>query len=132
MRNAEKIVKYLEQKKEVAWVKHPSATNSPYGSLAEKYFPKGAGYLLSFGFTGTEEQLDKFFQHLKYFSYHVNLGDVRSLIVNSPKTTHAELDPDHLKKAGIETNTVRISAGLESADDLIADLEEAFNYVFAG
>ncbi len=132
VRNAEKIVKYLEQKKEVAWVKHPSAKNSPYGSLAEKYFPKGAGYLLSFGFTGTEEQLDKFFQHLKYFSYHVNLGDVRSLIVNSPKTTHAELDPDHLKKAGIETNTVRISAGLESADDLIADLEEAFNYVFEG
>ena len=132
VRNAEKIVKYLEQKKEIAWVKHASAENSPFKSLAEKYFPKGAGYLLSFGFTGTEEQLDKFFQHLKYFSYHVNLGDVRSLIVNSPKTTHAELDPDHLKKAGIETNTVRISAGLESADDLIADLEEAFNYVFAG
>ena len=130
VRNAEKIVKYLEQKKEVAWVKHPSASNSPYKALAEKYFPKGAGALLSFGFTGTEEQLDKFFQHLKYFSYHVNIGDVRSLIVNSPKTTHAELDETHLKNAGIETNTVRISAGLENADDLIADLEEAFIHVF--
>jgi O-acetylhomoserine (thiol)-lyase len=129
-RNAEKLVKYLEKKKEVLWVKHPSAENSPFKQLAEKYFPKGAGGILSFGFSGSEEQLDAFIKHLKYFSYHVNIGDVRSLIVNSPKTTHAELDETHLKKAGIETNTVRISVGLESADDLIADLEEAFQYVF--
>lgn len=131
-RNAEKIVKYLESRKEVEWIKHPSGENSSFKKLAERYFPKGAGAILSFGFSGTEEQLDKFFKHLKYFSYHVNIGDVRSLIVNSPKTTHAELDEEHLKKAGIETNTVRISAGLENADDLIADLEEAFNYVFKG
>lgn len=130
VRNAERIVKYLESRKEVEWVKHPSAAESPFKDLSAKYFPKGAGALLSFGFSGTEEQLDKFIKHLKYFSYHVNIGDVRSLIVNSPKTTHAELDAEHLKNAGIEANTVRISAGLESADDLIADLEEAFNYVF--
>ena len=129
VRNAERIVEYLDKKKEVAWVKHPSAKNSPFKALAEKYFPKGAGSLLAFGFAGTEEQLDSFIRHLKYFSYHVNIGDVRSLIVNSPKTTHAELDETHLKKAGIETNTVRISAGLESAEDLIKDLEEAFNSV---
>ena len=130
VRNAERIVKYLESRKEVEWVKHPSAAESPFKDLAAKYFPKGAGALLSFGFSGNEEQLDKFIKRLKYFSYHVNIGDVRSLIVNSPKTTHAELDAEHLKNAGIEANTVRISAGLESADDLIADLEEAFNYVF--
>ena len=132
VRNAERIVKYLESRKEVEWVKHPSAAESPFKDLAAKYFPKGAGALLSFGFSGTEEQLDKFIKHLKYFSYHVNIGDVRSLIVNSPKTTHAELDAEHLKNAGIEANTVRISAGLESADDLIADLEEAFNYIDIG
>ena len=130
-RNAEKIVKYLETKKEVLWVKHPSAENSPFKELAAKYFPKGAGAIVSFGFSGTEKQLDAFFKHLKYFSYHVNIGDVRSLIVNSPKTTHAELDETHLKNAGIEANTVRISAGLENADDLIADLEEAFQHVFS-
>ena len=129
-KNAEAVVKYLEGKKEVAWVNHPSAKNSPFKNLAQKYFPKGAGAILSFGFSGTDEQLDAFIQHLKYFSYHVNIGDVRSLIVNSPKTTHAELDPDHLKEAGIEVNTVRISAGLESSDDLIQDLEEAFKAVF--
>lgn len=129
-KNAEKIAQYLEGRKEVAWVKYPTLSSSPYKALAEKYFKKGAGSLLSFGFTGTDEQLDKFFKSLKYFSYHVNIGDVRSLIVNSPKTTHAEMDEQHLKRAGIETNTVRISAGLESADDLIADLEAAFDYVF--
>lgn len=129
-RNAEKIVKFLEGRKEVTWVKHPSSENSPFRELAKRYFPKGAGGLLSFGFSGTEEQLDKFFEHLKYFSYHVNIGDVRSLIVNSPKTTHAELDEEHLKRAGIEADTVRISAGLENADDLIKDLEDAFDYVF--
>ena len=99
--------------------------------LAAKYFPKGAGYLLSFGFDGTEEQLDRFIRHLNYFSYHVNIGDVRSLIVNSPKTTHAELDEEHRRRAGIEDNLVRISAGLENADDLISDLREAFDEVFA-
>ncbi|MBP5297560.1 MAG: O-acetylhomoserine aminocarboxypropyltransferase/cysteine synthase [Lachnospiraceae bacterium] len=129
-RTAEKLVKYLEERKEVAWVKHASAKGSDFKALAEKYFPKGAGSLLSFGFSGTEDQLDRFIKHLKYFSYHVNIGDVRSLIVNSPKTTHAELDEGRLKKAGIETNTVRISAGLESVDDLINDLEEAFKEVF--
>ncbi|MCH5184616.1 MAG: O-acetylhomoserine aminocarboxypropyltransferase/cysteine synthase [Oscillospiraceae bacterium] len=129
-RNAEKIVKFLESRKEVLWVKHPSAKDSPFRDLAKRYFPKGTGGIISFGFSGTDEQLDAFFKHLKYFSYHVNIGDVRSLIVNSPKTTHAELDAEHLKNAGIEENTVRISAGLESADDLIADLEEAFEYVF--
>jgi O-acetylhomoserine (thiol)-lyase len=130
VRNAERIVKYLETKKEVLWIKHPSTKGSPYALLAEKYFPKGAGSILSFGFSGTEEQLDAFIKHLKYFSYHVNIGDVRSLIVNSPKTTHAEMDSEHLKLAGIEENTVRISAGLENADDLIADLEAAFEFVF--
>ncbi len=128
--NAKKIVSYLEGKKEVAWVKHPEAKDSKFKALAQKYFPKGTGGILSFGFAGNHDQLQKFIGHLKYFSYHVNIGDVRSLIVNSPKTTHAELDGEHLKAAGIEENTVRISAGLESADDLLADLEEAFEYAF--
>ncbi len=129
-RNAEKLVKYLEQQKNVEWVRHPSASRSVFKELAKKYFPNGAGYLLSFGFGGTEEQLNEFIQQLKYFSYHVNIGDVRSLIVNSPKTTHAELDDIRLNKAGIDANTVRISVGLESADDLIEDLDNAFKYVF--
>ena len=128
--NAAKIAAYLEEKNEVEWVSHPSLKKSPFRKLAKKYFPKGAGGILSFGFKGTEKQLDKFIRRLNYFSYHVNIGDVRSLIVNPPKTTHAEMDEAHLHDAGINVNTVRISAGLESADDLISDLEQAFAYVF--
>ena len=129
-RNAEKIVAYLEGNKHVGWVKHPSAKNSEFKTLAKKYFPKGAGAILTFGFLGSDDELDAFIKRLNYFSYHVNIGDVRSLIVNSPKTTHAELDSQHLKDAGIAENTVRISAGLESVEDLISDLEQAFKYVF--
>lgn len=129
--NAARIVDYLQTREEVAWVKHPTAKGSPFESLKDKYFKKGAGNLLTFGFKGTEEQLNTFFNNLKYFSYHVNIGDVRSLIVNSPKTTHAELDSKHLEDAGIAADTVRISAGLESAEDLINDLENAFNEAFS-
>jgi len=126
----EKIVKFLENREEVLWVKHPSTKNSPYKKLAKKYFPQGAGSILSFGFSGDSKQLNQFFHELKYFSYHVNIGDIRSLIVNSPKTTHAELSAEHLKRAGIEVETVRISVGLEDPEDLINDLEQAFNKVF--
>ncbi len=126
-RNAEKIAAYLATRDDVEWVSHPSLEDSPYKALAQKYFPNGAGGLLSFGYKGSEEQFDILVQSLKYFSYHVNIGDVRSLIVNSPKTTHAELDDEHLKRAGIAENTVRISAGLEDAEDLISDLERSLN-----
>lgn len=131
VKTTEKIVKFLEERNEVAWVNHPSATKSPFQSLAKKYFPKGSGALLSFGFKGDKEQLNRFITSLSYFSYQANLGDVRSLIVNSPKTTHAELDEQHLIRAGISYDTVRISVGLESADDLIADLQQAFEQAFA-
>ena len=127
---AEKLVKYLEDKEEVAWVRHPSAQGSPYRALAEKYFPHGAGALLSFGFNGTKEQLKKFIGAVKVFSYHVNIGDVRSLIVNSAETTHAEFTPQVLEQADIPWNLVRISVGLENAEDLIADLEQAFAVAF--
>ena len=125
-----KLVKFLEGRPEVAWVRHPSATGSPYGALAEKYFPHGAPALFAFGFGGDREQLKAFFGALKLFSYHVNLGDVRSLIVNSPETTHGEFTPELLERADIPTNLVRVSVGLESADDLIDDLAQAFDAAF--
>lgn len=128
----QKIVKYLEAKEEVTWVRHPFAQGNPYKALAEKYFPKGAGAVLSFGFGGTREQLREFISALDIFSYHVNIGDVRSLIANSPETTHAELLPELHELAGIPDNLVRISVGLENAEDLIEDLEQAFEKVFHG
>lgn len=125
-----KLVEFLESRKEVTWVRHPFAKDSSYKELADKYFPNGAGAVFSFGFGGNREQLKEFIDALEIFSYHVNIGDVRSLIVNSPETTHAELAPELHELADIPGNLVRISVGLEHADDLINDLAQAFDKVF--
>ena len=125
-KNAEKIVKYLEASPAVEWVRHPSAEDYKYKDLADKHLANGGGGVLSFGIKGTAEQEAAFLNSIKLFHYHVNLGDARSLIVDPPNTTHSELDTEELKLAEIPSNLIRISAGLEDADDLIQDLEQAF------
>ncbi len=129
--NAEKLVKFLEARKEVVWVSHPSAQNSVSKELAAKYLPNGGGSVLTFGFNGTDEQIEKFINAVKIFSFHANVGDSRSLIINSPQTTHGELTQKELHLAGILPDTIRISAGLEDIQDLTADLSQAFAIAFA-
>ena len=97
-----------------------------FKELADKHLTNGGGGVLSFGIKGTPEQEAEFLNNIKLFHYHVNLGDARSLIVDSPNTTHSELTEDEFKLAEIPRNLIRISAGLEDADDLIEDLEQAF------
>lgn len=126
-----KLVEYLENKKEVEWVRHPFAKESKFKELADKYFPNGAGAVFSFGFGGTREQFKTFIESLEVLSYHVNIGDVRTLIANPPETTHSELEPRLHELADIPSNLVRISVGLENADDLIWDLEQAFEKAFS-
>lgn len=128
--NTEKILRYLESNPHVAWVRHPSAKGSPYHELAEKYFPKGAGAILSFGFNGTDEQKRTFVSSTKIFSYQANIGDVRSLIINPAETTHIELTTEQRVWVGLTPNTVRLSLGLEDPQDLIDDLEQAFAKAF--
>ncbi|WP_059369176.1 O-acetylhomoserine aminocarboxypropyltransferase/cysteine synthase family protein [Treponema endosymbiont of Eucomonympha sp.] len=128
--NTQKVIAYLEHSPHVAWVKHPSVKSSPYYRLGQKYLPKGAPGILSFGFKGTVEQSEAFLAALKLWSYHGNVGDARSLIVNSPESTHSELMPEEQKLADIEPNLLRISLRLEGADDLIADLDREFVKVF--
>ncbi|HOM02787.1 MAG TPA: aminotransferase class I/II-fold pyridoxal phosphate-dependent enzyme [Acetivibrio sp.] len=126
VRNAGILAEYLKTHKSVEWVRYPGLKDSPYHELAQRDFPKGAGGILSFGFKGTTEQREAFLNSVKLFHYHVNIGDARSLIVNSPQTTHSELEPEEKKIADIPENLIRISAGLEDPADLIADLEQAF------
>ncbi len=125
-KNAARIAEYLESSPAVEWVRHPSLKSYKFRTLAEKYLTNGGGGVLSFGIKGTPEQEEKFLNSIKLFHYHVNLGDARSLIVDSPNTTHSELDEAEFKLADIPANLIRISAGLEDADDLIEDLEQAF------
>lgn len=127
--NAAKIAAYLENHPDVEWVRHPSLASYRFKELADKHLPNGGGGVLSFGIKGTPEQEAKFLNSLKLFHYHVNLGDARSLIVDSPNTTHSELNEEELKTADIPHNLIRISAGLEDANDLIADLEQGFSAI---
>lgn len=124
--NAEKLAAYLESSPAVEWVRHPSLASYKFKALADKHLPNGGGGVLSFGIKGTPEQESAFLNNIKLFHYHVNLGDARSLIVDSPNTTHSELNESELILADIPANLIRISAGLEDAEDLIADLEQAF------
>jgi O-acetylhomoserine (thiol)-lyase len=126
VKNAETIAEYLSQHNQVEWVRYAALDNSKDNALYKRDFPKGAGGILSFGFKGTDEQREKFLNSVKLFHYHVNIGDARSLIVNSPQTTHGELEADEKKIADIPENLIRISAGLEDSSDLIADLKQAF------
>ena len=131
VRSAETIVHYLEDHPAVAWVNHPAARGSRYAALAAKYFPKGASSALSFGFKGTQTENDHFLESLQLFGYQVNIGDARSLIVNSPHTTHGELTSREQEIAGIAPETLRLSIGLEDPQDLVDDLDQAFAKAFA-
>ena len=128
--NAQRIAEYLEKHPGVEWVKYPGLKSDPNYTLAKKYFPRGPGSVLSFGFKGTQGQSDRFLNAVELLSYHVNVGDARTLIVNSPRTTHGELTPEEQQSAGITPNLIRISAGLEDPEDIIADLDQAFTKAF--
>lgn len=124
--STERLIRYLDSRPEVAWVSYPGAKGYAHTARAKKYLPKGAGTVFSFGWRGSIEQAERLLTAVKLFSYHVNVGDARSLIVNSPKTTHGELTAAQQQHARITPDTIRISVGLEDPDDLIADLEQAF------
>jgi O-acetylhomoserine (thiol)-lyase len=124
--NTKAVLEYLEGSPYASWVRHPYAKGNPYKALAGRYFPKGAGSILSFGFNGTEEQKRTFLAATKVFGYQANIGDARSLIINPAETTHVELTQRQRELTGLSPDTIRLSLGLESAKDLIADLEQAF------
>ena len=124
------LVEYLQDHPNVAWVQHPTARDSKYRALAEKYFPKGTGSVFSFGLRGTPAEYNKFIDSVRLFSFQANVGDARSLIINTPKTTHGELTFSEQASAGISADTIRLSSGLEDPKDLISDLEQAFSKAF--
>lgn len=128
--NARKLVAYLKGSGHVGKVNYATDADSPFHDVAARLLPLGAGGLLSFEFKGDADQFAALVASLNVFSYHTNIGDVCSLITDVPDTSHVELDPKHLEKASIPRNLVRISTGLERAEDLIADLEHGFKAAF--
>lgn len=127
--NALVIVDYLSNHPKVEKVNHPSLANSPYNRLYKKYFPKGAGSIFSFNIKGSTEQTKKFIDSLQLFSQLANVADSKSLVIHPATTTHSQMSDNDRERVGILGNTVRLSIGTETIDDLIWDLDQALSKI---
>ncbi len=125
MRNTEKVVQFLASHPLVSRVGHPMLETHPSHALARKLLPRGAGSVFSFDIAGNRNQGKKFIETLKVFSHLANVGDCRSLVIHPASTTHFRMSDEALAQAGIGQGTIRLSIGLEDADDLIDDLKRA-------
>jgi O-acetylhomoserine (thiol)-lyase len=129
--NALELAQWLEQHPQVEYVWYPGLKSSPYYELAKKYMPKGAGGVLQFGIKGGIENGRKFIDSLKLISHLANVGDAKTLAIHPASTTHEQLSDEEREAAGVLPNLVRISAGIEHIEDIKADVEQAFEAVFA-
>ena len=123
--NALKVAQWLKKHPNVSWVNYASLPDDKYHALAQKYCPKGAGAVFTFGLKGGYEAGVKAVSSVKMLSHLANIGDTRSLIIHPASTTHSQLHADPLKLAGATPDVVRLSIGLEDVQDIIADLDQA-------
>ena len=127
--NALKVVKYLSGHPKVERVNHPSLESHPDYRLYRKYFKNGAGSIFTFEIKGDADRAKAFIDKLKLFSLLANVADVKSLVIHPASTTHSQLNEEELLEQGIKPNTIRLSIGTEHIDDIIGDLEQAFDSV---
>ncbi|MDD6239471.1 MAG: PLP-dependent transferase, partial [Oscillospiraceae bacterium] len=127
--NTKKVVEYLVNHPQVEHVNHPSLPDHPDHALYEKYFPNGGASIFTFEIKGGQKEAFEFIDHLKIFSLLANVADVKSLVIHPATTTHSQLSEEELLDVGIKPNTIRLSIGTEHIDDIIADLEQAFQAV---
>ena len=127
--NALKLAAWLSTKKEVAWVNYPGLKTSKYNTLAQHYLPKGQSGIVTFGLKKGFEAGKKVADYTKLFSLLANIGDTKSLIIHPASTTHQQLDEEAQKSTGVTKDLIRLSVGLENINDLIADLEAAFEQI---
>lgn len=121
--NAQKIAEFLEGHKEVTWVNYAGLKSNKYYERAKKYLPQGCGSILSFGLKGGYDACIKALEGTKLFYHVTNVGDVRSIITHPASTTHSQLNEVQMKEAGIASEMIRLSIGIENVNDLIADLD---------
>lgn len=120
--NTRRIVEFLSNHPKVSWVNYPSLPGSKYYDLAQKYLPKGAGSIFTFGIKGGVEAGIRFIEGLEIFSHLANVADAKSLVIHPASTTHAQLSEEDQAAAGVTPDMIRVSVGIEDADDLIEDL----------
>jgi len=123
--NALRVAQYLEKHAAVAWVNYAGLTSNRYHALARKYLPKGAGSIFTFGLKGGYQAGVKLVDSVELFSHVANIGDAKSLIIHPASTTHRQLTDEQRVAAGAGPDVIRLSIGIETAEDIIADLEQA-------
>ena len=127
--NTKKVVEFLKNHPQVEKVNHPSLAEHPDHALYEKYFPNGGGSIFTFEIKGGVKEAHKFIDSLKIFSLLANVADSKSLVIHPATTTHSQLTEEELAEQDIKPNTIRLSIGTEHIDDIIADLQQAFETV---
>jgi O-acetylhomoserine (thiol)-lyase len=125
--NATAVAKWLEVRKDVEWVRYPGLASSPWHALQEKYLPKGGGSIIAFGIKGGVDPGRKFIEGLELFSHLANVGDAKSLAIHPASTTHSQLTEEEQRTTGVSPDLVRLSVGIETLDDILADLEQGFH-----
>lgn len=124
--NTKKVIEFLANHPQVERVNHPSLPDHPDHALYEKYFPNGGASIFTFEIKGGQEEAHRFIDKLEIFSLLANVADVKSLVIHPATTTHSQLSAEELADQGIRPNTIRLSIGTEHIDDILADLQQAF------
>ncbi|MGD0113821.1 MAG: PLP-dependent transferase, partial [Armatimonadota bacterium] len=123
--NALAVAQWLEKHQAVSWVNYPGLASHPDHERAKRFLPEGQGAIIGFGIEGGRDAGTKLIDSVKLFSHLANIGDSKSLIIHPASTTHQQLTPEEQASTGVTDDFVRLSVGLESLDDIIADLDQA-------
>lgn len=125
--NALAVAGYLREHPQVSWVKYAGLDDSPYAALREKYLPKGAGGIVSFGIRGGHEAGVRFIESVQFLSHLANIGDAKTLVIHPASTTHRQLTEAQQVAAGVPPDMIRLSVGLETLDDILWDIDQALS-----
>ena len=123
--NAVAVAEFLQQHAQVSWVNYPSLPDSPYYELAQKYLPKGAGSIMTFGIKGGQSAGVRFIEAAQFMSHLADVGDAKTLVIHPASTTHRQLSEEEQIKAGVTPDMIRLSIGIEDIDDILWDLDQA-------
>lgn len=123
--NAQKVAEYLQSREDVAWVNYPGLENDKYHALAQKYMPNGTCGVISFGLKGGRQATGEFMDKLKLAAIVTHVADARTCVLHPASHTHRQLSDEQLKEAGVDPSLIRLSVGIENADDIIEDIRQA-------
>ena len=127
--NGQKVAEFLQSDPRVSWVTYPGLPGDKYYEIAKKYMPSGTCGVVSFGVKGGRKAAESFMKHLKLAAIETHVADARTCCLHPASATHRQMNDDELRAAGVSPDLVRFSCGLESAEDLIADIKQALDNI---